>query len=290
VNDALHYDYTTVGHVTIDVLEDGSRRPGGAAFYSALQASRLGLRVGIITRGVEREIEEALAPYRHELHLHVQPSRHTTTLQTSGSGSARAQRVLAWAGPIGEHIDVSSAILHLAPIARETPSSWRGRATFVGLTPQGLVRQWSGPRGRIRIAAPVGKAAGAAAHVAEQCHALVVSEHERTSCSRLISRASACGALVAITAGGRPNTIIQPHSRGEIEVHVPPVENPPDDLGAGDVFAAAFFVSLSRGWEPLHAAHFANAAAAVRVSGETAQAIGGLAEIEARVRAVGEVG
>ena len=35
--------YVAVGHVTIDVLADGRRRPGGTALYSALQAARLGL-------------------------------------------------------------------------------------------------------------------------------------------------------------------------------------------------------------------------------------------------------
>ena len=286
VNGALHYDYTTVGHVTIDVLEDGSRRPGGAAFYSALQAARLGLRVQIITRGVEREIEAALDHYRQELHLHVQPARHTTTLRTFGSGSKRVQRVLAWAGPIGEEPAVDTSILHLAPIARESPTSWRGQAPFVGLTPQGLVREWGGPRGRIRIAAPTGSAARGAMLVAEQCSAVVVSEHERPSCARLIDRASACGAVVAITAGGQPNTIIRARGGEELDLHVPTVENTRDDLGAGDVFAAAFFVSLSRGLDALDAARFANAAAALRVSRVGAEAIGGLAEIEARVRAV----
>src|SRR2546429_8874944 len=58
------FDYTTVGHVTIDVLADGSRRPGGTAFYSALQASRLGLRALILTRGAVPEIERLLEPYR----------------------------------------------------------------------------------------------------------------------------------------------------------------------------------------------------------------------------------
>ena len=47
----LRFDYATVGHVTVDVLPDGSRRAGGAAFYSALQAARLGLRTLVITRG-----------------------------------------------------------------------------------------------------------------------------------------------------------------------------------------------------------------------------------------------
>jgi 1D-myo-inositol 3-kinase len=286
VNDALHYDYTTVGHVTIDVLEDGSRQAGGTAFYSAVQAARLGLRAQIITRGLEREIEDALAPYRQELHVRVQPARHTTTLQTSGSGSQRVQRMLTWAGPIREDLAVNTSILHLAPVARESPTSWRGRAAFVGLTPQGLVRDWSGPRGQIRTIAPTGSAAHAAMLVAEQCHGIVVSEHERASCTQLIACASAAGALVAVTAGQQPNTIIQPSNGDEVGLHVPAVELLCDDLGAGDVFAAAFFFSLSRGLDALDAARFANAAAAVRVSGVGAQAIGGVAEIEARLSAV----
>jgi hypothetical protein len=54
------FDYTTVGQVTVDVMPDGSRQPGGTAFYSALQASRLGLRTLILTRGVTSEIEQLL--------------------------------------------------------------------------------------------------------------------------------------------------------------------------------------------------------------------------------------
>ena len=84
------FDYAAVGHVTIDVLADGTRRPGGTAFYSALQASRLGLRTLILTRGAPREIEQLLAPYRAELELEVQPAEQTTTLHTSGSGAERS--------------------------------------------------------------------------------------------------------------------------------------------------------------------------------------------------------
>src|ERR1700736_2439574 len=72
------FDYTTVGHVTVDVMPDGSRRPGGTAFYSALQASRLGLRTLVLTRGVASEIEELLEPYRRELQLDIQPAPETT--------------------------------------------------------------------------------------------------------------------------------------------------------------------------------------------------------------------
>ncbi|MCW3069750.1 MAG: hypothetical protein JWL67_2375, partial [Solirubrobacterales bacterium] len=65
------FDYTTLGHVTVDVLEDGSRQPGGTAFYSALQAARLGRRTQILTRGRAEELEALLEPYRSELEVTV---------------------------------------------------------------------------------------------------------------------------------------------------------------------------------------------------------------------------
>jgi 1D-myo-inositol 3-kinase len=301
VNSDLHFDYTTIGHVTVDVLDDGSRQPGGTAFYSALQAARLGRRALIVTQGSAPEIEDLLEPYRAELALVVTPAAHTTTLRTSGAGTARRQSVLAWAGPIAEDVLVDTAILHLAPVARETPSRWRGAASFVGLTPQGLVRQWADADGQISLPAPIEeagrggsrRAAGTAAQgvrdpealdLAARCDAIVVSEQERGSCAGLIATARRTGAVVAVTAGPGPNTILLPEG-GVLEPAVPAIESPCDDLGAGDVFAAAFFVALAEGESPERAAALANAAAAVRMQGAGPDAIGGQAEIEARMRA-----
>jgi hypothetical protein len=41
------------------------------------------------------EIERLLEPYRGELELEIQPAERTTTLETSGSGATRRQRLLA---------------------------------------------------------------------------------------------------------------------------------------------------------------------------------------------------
>jgi 1D-myo-inositol 3-kinase len=281
VNSDLHFDYTTIGHVTIDVLEDGSRRPGGTAFYSALQASRLGRRALILTRGVPEEIEAALGAYRDELELHVQPAEHTTTLRTDGIGSARTQRVLAWAGPIEPRLTVETSILHLAPVARECAAGWAGSAGFVGLTPQGLARDWSGPDATMTLATPDARVGDA---LAGCCDAVVVNRQEREFCAALIAAASGAGATVAITAGRRPSTILAA-DRSALELEVPPLERPADDLGAGDVFAAAFFIALADRRSPGDSANFANAAAAVRMQGVGADAIGRVAEIEARLRA-----
>lgn len=276
----MRFDYTTVGHVTVDVLSDGSRHPGGSAFYSALQAARLGQRALILTRGVPSEIEELMEPYRSELELETLAAEQTTTMETFGFGLARSQRVLAWAGPFGEDLLIDTAILHLAPVARETPPRWRGDAGFVGLTPQGLLRRWAGEDGKIAPAPADPR------RIPHTVQAMVLSEAERGSGGALIAEAVATGAIVAVTAGASDTTILLPGGEQPLTVKVPPVKDPSDDVGAGDVFAAAFFVALKEGQTPLAAAGFANAAAAVRMSGGGARGIGDRTAIEAHLRAL----
>jgi sugar/nucleoside kinase (ribokinase family) len=267
------YDYVTVGHVTVDML-DGARRPGGSAFYGALQATRLGARTLIVTRGVPAEIEQLLAPFGSELELRTTPAPWTTTLRSEGHGRKRRQRVLAWAGAMTAPA-LEAGILHWAPVARELDGPGEARADFVGLTPQGLLRRW-GEDGEISLAPAPGA-------LTPRCDAVVLSEHERASAERLLQEAAAAGAAVAITAGAGAITI-QP-ARGErVRVDAIPVEDPRDDVGAGDVFAAAFFLALHEGRSPADAAMFAAAAATVRIEGEGPQAIGDRAAIEARLR------
>jgi len=187
--------------------------------------------------------------------------------------------VLAWAGAVGEDIAVESSILHLAPVVRETPGRWRGRADFVGLTPQGLLRRWEEPAGEIVASSPEPQ------RIPAHCDAVVLSEQERVGCTGLIAAARSAGGVVAITAGPSPTTLMLADGRA-LAVPVPSVREPLDDVGAGDVFAAAFFVALREGRAPRRAAEFANAAATLRIEGTGAQAIAGRATIEARRKGV----
>jgi sugar/nucleoside kinase (ribokinase family) len=288
---ARAYDYVTVGHVTVDVIaDDGSRRPGGGAFYSALQAARLGQRTLIVTRGAPAELDELLEPYREELEIRVEPAERTTTLVTRGAGARRSQCVLAWAGPIADvpaldtaTLDSSTqtnaeapaldtAILHLAPVARETPTRWRGRADFVGVTPQGLVRRWERSSGEI-VVVPLDLGL-----LPERYDAVVFGASERASCAQLIARIPDSGATIAVTGGAEPVTVHWPGNRASLKALS--VAPPVDDLGAGDVFAAAFFIALRDGCSPAQAAQFGNAAAAVRIAGAGPDAVGTRAAIE----------
>ncbi|HTD58432.1 MAG TPA: PfkB family carbohydrate kinase, partial [Solirubrobacteraceae bacterium] len=77
-----------------------------------------------------------------------------------------------------------------------------------------------------------------------------------------------CGAHVAVTAGPRPTTVHLPGTASIVaQTFSPATVTVRDDIGAGDVFAAAFFTALVEGRTPLEAATFANAAAVARIAG-----------------------
>lgn len=285
MNPDFQFDYTVVGHVTVDVLADGSRRAGGTAFYAALQASRLGQRTRVVTQGAPRELEPLLEPYRAGLTVEILPAAHTTTLLTSGSGAERVQRLLAWAGPIEGGLALDTAILHLAPIARETSSRWGGRAAFVGLTPQGLLRRWAAVGEQVSLGAPDRQALAAA----RASDAIVISEHEHGSAASLIAAGRRGGAVTAVTAGERPTTLLLADGSERV-LAVPEVAAAHDDLGAGDVFSAAFFVALNEGLAAPLAIDFANAAASVRIETPGTVGIGDRHAIERRLLAAGRAG
>jgi sugar/nucleoside kinase (ribokinase family) len=271
---SLQYDYIAVGHVTIDVLADGSRAAGGSALYGALQASRLGRRSLVFTSGVPEEVQALLEPYRAEVDVHVVPARDTTTLETQCEGGTRRQRLTAWAGPIVPDRWWTTEVLHLAPVARELPSHWQADTAFRGLTAQGLVRHWPVGGGEVSLGTPAPGALGWAAG----CDAIVLSAEEQASCAELLEGALAHGALAAITDGPRASTILLP-SGERLRAPVSPLAQPVEDLGAGDVFAATLFVALARGLAPEAAGALANAAARARMQGHGPGAIATGAEL-----------
>jgi sugar/nucleoside kinase (ribokinase family) len=137
---------------------------------------------------------------------------------------------------------------------------------------------WSAADPRIVLAPP------RSSPLFERCAAIVISEAERTSCEGLL-RDRAGEAIAVVTDAAAPTELQLPGGE-QVRLPVPPVSPIRDDMGAGDVFAAAFFIALAEGEQPIRAAGFATAAAAVRVAGEGPAAVGERAAIEARVAAV----
>jgi 1D-myo-inositol 3-kinase len=252
---AVDADYLTVGHVTIDVLADGTRLPGGAALYGALLASRCGLAATILTAGDPATLAAAVEPLADDVRVLVDPAPTVTTLATAGAGGKRTQRVVERAADIAPR-PVGARVLHIAPVVREVGEGWAGaEAELVGLTAQGLVRRWDDD-GLIKLYGPPGLASFAA-------DVTVLGEVEEPYCRPLLD-ANPPLPLVVVTREARPATVLV---RGEKHT-VPAIRaDARSDIGAGDVFAAALLVSTLEGTEPGDAVRFAHAAAAARVGG-----------------------
>ncbi|HLE73194.1 MAG TPA: PfkB family carbohydrate kinase, partial [Anaerolineales bacterium] len=140
-------------------------------------------------------------------------------------------------------------ILHLAPVAREvSPRIMKYVAdSFLGVTPQGWLREWDAD-GQVRVT-----------HweegslVLNRADAAVLSRADVSGDQAQIERLAAACPLLVVTEGESGATM---YAQGE-EHHVPaPAAQVVDSTGAGDIFAAAFFVQLYQGAEPREAARF----------------------------------
>lgn len=165
-------------------------------------------------------------------------------------------------------------ILHIAPVAAELAAdavAAQVPAEFIGLTPQGLVRCWDAA-GRVRLRPIEG-----GEELARRVHAVVASEHEYPYLAPLLERAVRAGAVAVVTKGAAGCEV---HSTAGVD-HYPAVrvDEPVDDTGAGDVFAAALFIELHRGAPVAEAVRFASAAAALSLRGVGACAVASRAEI-----------
>src|SRR5262249_4149043 len=122
------------------------------------------------------------------------------------------------------------------------------------------------------------------AALAGVCDALVLGAGERPHCEAAIDAALAGGARVAITDGVDPTTVLTGPRDGapaaELVVPVPAAPPPADDLRAAALIAAAFVIELGPGAPTAAATRFGHAAAAVRVRGSGAAAIGDRDAIE----------
>jgi len=82
-------DYLIVGHITRDVVEDGFRL-GGTAAYSAITARRMGLEVGLVTSYNENFSIEPL----NGIQIYNYKSDVTTTFRNVYTPSGREQCIL----------------------------------------------------------------------------------------------------------------------------------------------------------------------------------------------------
>ena len=286
--------YLVIGHICADIQADGSAVLGGTALYSALTAARLGWRVGVLTRGrygatVDDVAIPSLDQFAGELSIITQAAESATLFVNEYKAGRRSQKIQRWAGPIDlrglpPHWR-NARIIHLGPIAQEIDPRLTGGLTpsFLGATPQGWMRDW--PRdsgGRVRL-----DMLRLPAELLGRLDAVVVSDEEIHLARETIERVSR-HRLGVITRGEQGARVIV--EGRPIELPGFPIKTV-DLTGAGDVFAAAFFIrAADRGVSPEVAGMFANAVAALSLRGVGPSSVPTLAEVNTLLSADAERG
>jgi sugar/nucleoside kinase (ribokinase family) len=251
-------DYLVIGHVAHDLAPEGPRL-GGTAAYSALMARALGLRVGILTAAGP---ETSLQPL-DGISVICMESPNSTTFENIYSHHHRTQYLRAQA----VRLDLTlvpeawrrAPIIHLGPIANEMDASLpAGFAPgLLGLTPQGWMRKWDAE-------ARVSRADWVNADFAmAQAGAVVISREDVDDNEELIEHMAQQTRILVVTEG--PSGAVLFWNGDRRRFHAAEVEEV-DATGAGDIFAAAFFVRLYRTRDPWEATRFATLVASRSVT------------------------
>jgi sugar/nucleoside kinase (ribokinase family) len=268
-------DFLVIGHVVKDVVPDGWRL-GGTAAYASLQATRLGLRVAVVTSAPGRMDLAALLP---GVEVHRVPSRRATSFRNCYQDGHRSQFVLARARSLAL-TDVpdswrTAPIVLLGPVCGEVPPEATSlfAHSLLGVAAQGWLRGVDRQQRVTRRGWPESPSwAGV--------HAVFVSEDDLAGDTSALDRWSAAFPVVAYTQASRGACL---HADGRwCHIDAFP-EREVDPTGAGDVFAAAFLARLSESGDLALAARFAAAGASISVSREGTLAIAGRQQIEERM-------
>lgn len=256
-------DFLAIGHVTRDLLPDGSWRLGGTVAFAALTAIRLGLRAAIVT-SAPLDVLAAVDATLPDIPLSVIPSREATTFENIYSSQGRQQFLRGRAAPltVAAVPDAwrAAPIVLLGPVAQEIDASIIAAFphALLAATPQGWLRQWD-DNGLVSPA-PLTNAET----LLPQVRALILSREDvQPPADATIRQWSQRVPLIAVTSGAAGANLWERGIRSDTFASYP--ANEVDPTGAGDVFAAAFLCELYWSGNAPDAIDFANRVAACSV-------------------------
>jgi sugar/nucleoside kinase (ribokinase family) len=251
-------DYLIIGHITQDITPEGTRL-GGTASFSGLTALALGARVGVVTAWGEEtgvELLEGLA-------IVNQKCERSSTFENVYTPDGRLQ-TLHHIAPNLDYYHIpevwrKAPIVHLAPVIQEiNPNIVRYFPdSQIYVTPQGWLRGWDHQGGLHRDEWPEAR------YILRQTSAVVISQEDVENDPSIIEMMAEAAPILVVTQAADGATL---YTEGEVHQFPAPQVEVQDPTGAGDIFAAAFFLQLSYQGDPREAVLFANQLAANSVT------------------------
>jgi sugar/nucleoside kinase (ribokinase family) len=251
-------DYLVIGHLTCDIIPGGLQL-GGAASYASLTAKAMGLRVGVVTAWGNEFQLSAL----DGIQVVAAPTDRSTTFENIYTPQRRIQHIHHQA----PRIDLSlvpeawrrAPIIHLAPIAQEVdallPEGFH--PSLLGLTPQGWMRTWNDDR---LVSHCDWKDADAAL---PKAGAVCTSIEDIGYDENIIEHYMLSTPVLAVTEG---RDGVRLYWNRDMRRFRAPEVKVVEATGAGDVFAASFFIRLYQTRDPWEAARFAVRMSAISVT------------------------
>lgn len=260
--------YLAIGSICWDevpVAGGVDRRLGGSVLFASRVAQAQGWSARVLTSGTD-ELADAARAALPGVELIVQPSAVDTIMrfpEQADLGPQWVPTVAAALDPALVHGAVEGAeVVHLAPIMAEVDEPLAravvaARAPFVGITPQGLLREREPETNRLL------RLPSLTTWWSTLVDAAVVSEEEHAQ----LDGGFELGRLaMAVTRGERGCT----GCRGDDVIDVAGIEvgevDPASTIGAGDVFASTLFIALAEGSAFPEALDRANRVAAAHVA------------------------
>jgi sugar/nucleoside kinase (ribokinase family) len=270
--------YLVIGHVTRDLLPDGTFRSGGTATYSGLTAARLGLRVGVVTSA---EGSFPLFEGLPTVDVRCRLAQHTSTFENIYFAGKRRQYIRAVADPLTLD-DVPSEwrearIVHLGPVAQEVDPRLAEAfpGALLGVTPQGWMRRWDAEG----LVSPIEWAH--AECVLAVADVVILSLEDLRGDRQPLERYRRQARTLILTIG-REGAIVYSCGREE---RVPAyVVEEVDPTGAGDLFATGYLIRLLETGDVIEAARFANCVASFAVEAVGPANIPSREQVEERMR------
>jgi len=271
-------DFVAVGHVTLD-RTPGGIRPGGAAYYAALTAHRLGLRAALLTSFGPEFPADALP---HDLVVVNVPSERTTLFELTAAPRGRQLTVRSRAADLeADRLPDDwhrASLAMLCPVINEVDPSLAGSfaEASVGIVPQGWMRE----RGAGGAIAP--RPWEDAALVLPHAQLLVVSLEDVEPFEKTALEWFQQVPLAAVTRGPEGAILFVNGERYHVEADR---ATEVDATGAGDVFAATLLIEYQRDANPWEAAAAAACGAAASVEAVGAAGIADRPTLVARLAA-----
>lgn len=252
-------DYLLVGHLTRDLTPEGDRL-GGTVAYAARMAHALKMRVGIVTSWGN---EFPLEPFLGAIPVVKAPTVESTTFVNLESNGDRVQILKNIAARLDINLIPESwknaSIVHLGPVAQEVEPSIVRNFPSSGLyiTPQGWLREWDQSGKVTKTEWPE------AAFVLSRAQAAVISLEDINYDEQRIEEMATASRILVVTEGKNGGRV---YWNGDVRRFSAPQIPVADSVGAGDIFAAAFFTHYHRTQDPWEAARFAAQLASLSVS------------------------